>query len=292
MKTQSRLRRVSFSVLVATIVASASLLVGIAPSAEAAGSNTLSVTAGEYAYKLKGSPKSGYVQIDFINGGVEYHMMDIIKLKSGVTGAQLKKAALSNNDKDRAKIADGNGEVVPLPGVLGPNQKMSMITQLKAGHYGMVCFIPAAADGKPHVAHGMFAVFDVSSSKSSLTPPTDGLVNVTLTDTAVTLPSTGIPAKGYAKIINNGTTARSFNLAVLNGTTTIAQADAYFTQLFESGPGQGTPPAVLAGGIQSIPKGATTYFVLDLAKGRYAYSNANSDLDKDPNEVFGEFTIS
>ncbi|MEX2100589.1 MAG: hypothetical protein WEB19_04165, partial [Acidimicrobiia bacterium] len=249
------------------------------------------VNAGEYVYSLKGSPKSGNVQIDFNNGGVEYHMMSMVKLKPGVTNAQLKKAALSSSNAAFKKIADGDGTVAPEPGILGPNTKMSMIAQLKAGHYGIVCFIPAASDGKPHVAHGMFKVFDVSSAKSNLTPPTDGVVDITLTDTAVTLPSTGIPAKGYAKIVNNGTTARDFNLAILNGTTTVAQADAYFTQLFESGPPAGVPPAVIDGGIIAIPKGGTAYLALDFAKGRYAYASSNSELEDDPNEIFAEFEV-
>ena len=273
-------------------VAVPATVVGSSLPAEAAGSNTLTVTAGEYAYTLKGSPKAGNVQIDFVNGGVEYHMMAMVRLKSGVTAAQLKKAALSEDDKAFAKIAQGDGNVAPLPGVLAPNEHMSMITKLGAGHYGLMCFIAAPSDGAPHVAHGMVKVFDVSSSKSSLTPPTDGVTDVTLTDTAATVPSTGLPATGWSKIVNNGTTNRDFNVALLNGTTTPAEADAYFGQFFNSGTAPtGTPPAVLAGGVIQIPKGGTAYLQLNLAKGRYAYASQNSDLDTDPNAVLGEFTV-
>ncbi len=191
----------------------------------------MTVNAGEYTYSLKGSPKAGNVQIDFVNGGVEYHMMAMVKLKKGVTNAQLKKAALSDDDAAFVKIADGDGEVVPTPGLLAPNQRMSMITKLAAGHYGLLCFIPAPEDGAPHVAHGMIKVFDVSGSKSSLTPPSDGVVDVTLTDTATTLPSTGVPSAGWAKIVNNGSTTRDINLAALTGTTTVQQADDYLHEL-------------------------------------------------------------
>lgn len=262
---------------------------GAAPDAGAAGSNTLTVNAGEYVYSLKGSPKAGNVQIDFVNGGVEYHMMAMLKLKSGVTTAQLKKASLSEDEDAFAKVAAG--DVSPIPGVLGPNTKMSMITNLKAGHYGLLCFIPAASDGAPHIAHGMVKTFDVSSSKSNLTPPTDGVVDISLTDTAVVIPSTGVPGKGYAKFTNNGSTARDLNIALLNGTTTVAQADAYFTQLFESGPPPGPAPAVLEGGVIGIPKGGSVYLVLDLAKGNYVFANANSELDDDPNEVLQAFEV-
>src|SRR6185436_14010884 len=42
-------------------------------AAGAAGSNTLTVKAGEYTYQLKGSPKGGLTKIDFDNAGVENH---------------------------------------------------------------------------------------------------------------------------------------------------------------------------------------------------------------------------
>jgi hypothetical protein len=278
--------------LAATIVACAALLVGIAPAADAAGSNTLTVNAGEYTYSLKGSPKAGNVQIDFVNGGVEYHMMAVVKLKKGVTNSQLKKAALSDDDEAFAKIAEGDGEVVPVPSILAPNQRMSMITKLAAGHYGLVCFIPAPEDGAPHVAHGMLKVFDVSGSKSSLTPPSDGVVDITLTDTATTLPSAGVPSTGWAKIVNNGSTARDINLAALNGTTTLQQADAFFTSLFESFTlPTGTPPAALVGGVHGIPKGGTTYLALDGLKGRVVFASSNAELDDDPNEILTEVTV-
>ena len=273
-------------------VAVPAAVIGSSTPAEAAGSNTLTVTAGEYAYTLKGSLSAGNVQLDFVNGGVEYHMMAMVRLKSGVTAAQLKKAALSNSDKTFGKITQGDGNVAPTPGVLGPNQHTSMITKLSAGHYGIMCFITAPSDGAPHLAHGMVKVFDVSSSKSSLTAPTDGVVDIALTDTAVTVPSTGIPATGWAKITNNGTTSRDFNIAQLNGTTTTAEADAYFKEFFSNGTAPaGTPPAALVGGVIAVPKGGTTYLALSLQKGRYVYANENSEVDNDPNQVLGEFTI-
>ena len=138
---------------------------------------------------------------------------------------------------------------------------MSMITKLSAGHYGLMCFI-AASDGAPHIAHGIVKVFDVSSSNAWL-HTADRRRHPTLTDSAATVPATGLPATGWTKITNNGTTNRDFNVALLNGTTTPAEADAYFGQFFNSGTAPtGTPPQILAGGVIQIPKGATAYMQL------------------------------
>ena len=173
----------------------------VAPSAGAAGSNTLTVKAGEYTYKLSGSPKAGWTQINFQNDGNEYHMMAVFSLKKGVTVAQIKKAAASQDQSAFDPLA-GKGQVFGAPDLLSPGEKTTVITKLPAGHYGVLCFIPAP-DGESHVAHGMVKTFDVSTSKSSLTPPTDGLVAVTIADDAITLPTSGMPAHGWAKVTNN-----------------------------------------------------------------------------------------
>ena len=70
------------------IVASSAVAASGAPTADAAATNTLTVSAGEYAYKLSGNPQPGWVNIQFENGGVEYHMMAVVALKKGVTGAR------------------------------------------------------------------------------------------------------------------------------------------------------------------------------------------------------------
>jgi len=277
--------------MAALLVTSAMLGVA-APVAGAAGSNSLTVTAGEYAYQLKGNPKAGWVQINFDNAGGEIHMMAMDRLKPGVTAAQLKKALLSDDQNAGKALVVGDGNVAPTPGLLGPGEKSGIITKLPAGHYGMFCFIPAATDGKPHIAHGMVKTFDVAKGKSSLTPPTDGVVNVEMSDTSVTLPSTGLPAKGYAKFTNNGSSARSFGPAALQPGVTVQQASTYFNALFGGGtPPAGDPPANLAGGFEGLPKAGSVYLVLEFAKGNYGYSSQNAELDNDPNPVLGEFTI-
>ena len=71
--------RVAFAALLALPA-----LFAAAPPAAAASSNTLTVKAGEYTYKLSGSPKAGWVTINFVNAGVEYHVMAVAMLKKGV----------------------------------------------------------------------------------------------------------------------------------------------------------------------------------------------------------------
>src|SRR4029077_12942740 len=84
--THTRRSRVArfWAALAALVVVPATLAVS-ASSAGAAGSNTLTVKAGEYTYVLKGSPKAGWTQVNFDNAGVENHMIVGFHLKKGTT---------------------------------------------------------------------------------------------------------------------------------------------------------------------------------------------------------------
>ena len=288
---RSKHRVASLAATLAMCLVTVGVSAAVAPSAGAAGSNSLTVKAGEYTYKFSGSPKAGWTQINFENDGVEYHMMAVFPLKKGVTVAQLTKAAESQ-DQNAFDPISGKGQVFGAPQFLGPATKTSVITKLAAGHYGILCYIPAP-DGESHIAHGMVKVFDVSGSKSSLTPPTDGLVAVTLADDAITLPTSGMPAHGWAKITNNASEPRDFTLGrFATSTTTLEEADAYFDAFFESGtPPPGEPPATIMGGAQTIAPGASGYVQLDLKPGKFVFVSDTDDDDDGSNEINTEFTV-
>lgn len=282
-------RIASLAATVAMCLVTVGVSAAVAPSAGAAGSNTLTVKAGEYTYKLSGSPKAGYTQITFDNGGNEYHMMAVLSLKKGVTVAQVKKAAQSQDQSAFDPLA-GKGQVFGAPDILSPGEKTTVITKLPAGHYALACFIPAP-DGAPHIAHGMVKLLDVSTSKSNLTPPTDGLVAVTIADDAIALPTSGMPAHGWAKVTNNATEPRSLDFAHFLGNATFEEGNAYFNNLFSGTPPAGDPPAALQGGAQSIPPGSTAYVQLDMKAGRYVLvSDTDDDMDNSK-QIHQEFTV-
>ena len=287
--TQSRRVRVTrlWAGLATLAVASATFAVA-APAASASGSNTLTIKAGEYVYQLKGSLKSGWSQIDFQNAGVENHMLAVVQLKKGVTVKQLKAAATSSDNNAFTAIAapgaNPNG-VAGFPTVLGPGQKTSTMTQLKAGHYGIMCFIPAASDGKPHVAHGMLKVFDVSTAKSSLKPPTDGVADVTLSDTAITVPPGNPGRQLTAKITNAGSAGHTFDLVKISDGKTLDDVNAYFNAFFSGQKPAGDAPGTIVGGIGEIDAGTTAYLVQTLKPGHYGYASTDGTA---PNDDYGK----
>ncbi len=279
------------SAALAVCIAAAGLGTVAAPTAGAAGSNTLNVTAGEYTYKVKGSPKSGWTQINFENGGTEYHMLVIAPLKKGVTLKQVKTAATSDDQSAFDQIS-GKGNVVSTPSFLGPGEKTTVITKLPAGNYALMCFFNAP-DGQSHLAHGMAKLLDVSSTKSSLTPPKDGLVPVTVTDDAITLPTSGVPGHGWAKITNGSSATRDLTVGrYLTPNGTWDEANSYFNEYFQSGTlPEGAPPAAIQGGVSGIPAGGTGYLQLDLKPGRYVFVSDTDDDQDGSAQIHQDLTV-
>jgi hypothetical protein len=280
-------------VVVAVIVAVPTMLVASADGAGAAGSNTLTVKAGEYAYVLSGKPKAGWVQIKFQNAGVEDHMLAMFKLKPGTTNGQLKKAVLSDDQNALQNIAAPGGDptVYGTPAPLSPKSSTTTMTKLNAGTYGLVCFFPAP-DGSPHAAHGMYKVMTIKG-KSNAKPPTDGVTDVALDDSVITAPPTGLPAHGWVKVTNNSTVGRDVQLAkYANDSVTFDQANSYYNTFFSTGKApEGPVPATLDGGVGTLAKGATGYFEVDLDNGRYALVSTNAEADSDPTPLHLDFTV-
>jgi hypothetical protein len=278
--------------LVATIVASAALLVGVVPTADAASTNTLTVSAGEYVYKLSGNPQPGWVNIQFKNGGVEYHMMAVVALKDGVTAAQLKKAALSDGDAAFGKIIKGDGDVPGTPDLVAAGTETATTTEMKAGHYGVLCFLQAP-DGKSHLEHGMFKVFDVKGSKSSYKPPQDGVVDVTLSDAAITVPAGDAPQHATIKVTNSGSAPHSFTIIKLETGKTLDDAKTYFDAFFNEGTAPGVAPGSVVGGIAEVIPGGIVYLDWNLKPGHYGYLSTSGDAPNDDyaKGMKGEFDV-
>jgi hypothetical protein len=296
-RTYTRRSRVArlWAVLAALLIVPATLAVSTAP-AGAAASNTLTVKASEYTYVLKGKPKGGWVQINFVNAGVEQHMMVVFKLKPGTTNKQFEQALMSNDDSALGAVADLSGGDPTLggtPALLGAGEKTTTLTKMPAGTYGLACFVPAP-DGRPHAMHGMAKVVKVKG-RSSVKPPKDGVHDVTLSDTTITVPSGNAPKHVTLKVTNEGTTPHSFDIVRLADGKTLDEVKTYYDTFFSTGAlPEGDPPGVLVGGVESVPSGGTSYVEWSLPAGSYAYVSTDGDAPNDDyaKGLHGTFTIS
>ena len=145
---------------------------GVDQQRGAAGSNTLTVKAGEYTYVLKGSPKAGWTEIDFENAGVEDHMMAMFKLKKGVTDAAAEDGACSSQRRRGVRedrVAGGDPTVSGTPSAPRPGAEDHDDRPKLAGrHYGIVVLRPRARRQAPTSRTAWYKVFDGVKGKSSV----------------------------------------------------------------------------------------------------------------------------
>ena len=109
----------------------------------------------DYGFGLSTPLTSGAHVIRVVNTAQQTHEVVLVRLAPGKTAADV---------ASWVEKQQGPPPGEPLGGVagLGVGQTASFPVTLTPGDYAMLCFIPDAKDGKPHVAHGMMQNIKVS----------------------------------------------------------------------------------------------------------------------------------
>lgn len=114
----------------------------------------ISVTMADYSWTVTPEITAGKHVMKLENTATQSHEMLLVQLAPGKKVADL--AAYVENMK-------GEPPAKPLGGISGmaPGGVVYLPVDLTPGEYGLLCFVPDAKDGKPHVAHGMMKQFTV-----------------------------------------------------------------------------------------------------------------------------------
>jgi hypothetical protein len=109
----------------------------------------------DYAFVLSTPLTAGSHVVRVVNDAQQTHEVQVVRLAPGKTAMDVAKWI----DKQQGPPP---GE--PLSGVsgLGVGMSASFPLTLTPGEYALLCFVPDAKDGKPHVAHGMLQQIKVS----------------------------------------------------------------------------------------------------------------------------------
>jgi uncharacterized cupredoxin-like copper-binding protein len=115
------------------------------------------VTLRDFNFDAPQSLQAGKLTIAVKNMGPQPHEMSLVKLK-GVNADQFKAAVTSTaaHPPGPPPFTSAGGMGGIMPGTTGETT-----VDLTPGTYGLVCNIPDAATGKPHVQLGMVWTFDV-----------------------------------------------------------------------------------------------------------------------------------
>ena len=102
------------------------------------------LTAGEHVIRVETAPG-------------QPHELVLVQLGDGVTAQQVIAAEMGQTKGSRPSYTFMGG-VAPMEA----GRHAFIHVNLKPGKYALICFIPDAKDGKPHLAHGMLKEFTVS----------------------------------------------------------------------------------------------------------------------------------
>lgn len=127
----------------------------VTASLAAAPASDVTIQMTDYDWSLSTPLTSGKHVLQLQNLAQQSHEMFLVRLDSGKTKDDFMKWGMSFAGPPPGKAMGGtsgqrNGDVAYLP------------VDLSAGNYLLVCFLPDAKDGKPHLAHGMIKEFTIS----------------------------------------------------------------------------------------------------------------------------------
>jgi uncharacterized cupredoxin-like copper-binding protein len=122
----------------------------VVPSKKVNSAPTASVTMTlyDYNFRLSAPIRAGTRTVRVRNSGKQHHEVQLIQLAPGKTVKEV---------LDWIGKPDGPPPGKAIGGVAGmePGMTEYFTANFTPGKYGLLCFLPDANDGKPHLAHGM-----------------------------------------------------------------------------------------------------------------------------------------
>jgi hypothetical protein len=113
------------------------------------------VTLSDYKFTLSKPLAAGHHMLHVMNTASQSHEFLLVKLAPGKSASDVANWVEAG--------MHGAPPGMPLGGTtqIARGRTITVPVDLEPGHYGLICFIPDAKDGKPHSAHGMTETFTV-----------------------------------------------------------------------------------------------------------------------------------
>jgi len=212
------------------------------------------VHARDFAFDAPDSISAGWTTFHLVNDGPGLHHLQLVRLDSGKTVADLGQALKTPGPLPRWAVFVGG------PNAPDPGAQSDATIDLQQGQYVLLCLVDVP-DHVPHFAKGMLRPLTVTASSGSTGSEPKADATVTLADYAFTINGALTAGKHTIKVVNNGAQPHEVEMVQFAPGKNARDFDAWVDK--PAGP----PPAHALGGVDALAPGASGYFDIDLTPG-------------------------
>lgn len=216
-------------------------------------------TATDFSFTGPDSIAPGLTTIRLANQGAQPHHLILGELKQGKTAQDLNAFMQATPDGEPPFLTWRGAAAAIVPG-----DTAGSTTDLPAGRYVLICFLPDPADRKPHATKGMVKELVVAGTPyPGPAPVAQG--EIRMKDFAFSAPPIAAGTRTL-HIFNDGTQTHEVQLVRLNPGVTAKQ---YLAAL---APGAtAPPPGTFLGGPGALSSGLDNYWTATFAPGNYLF---------------------
>jgi len=243
--------------------------------AVASAPSQLTITAADFHFQAPRTTPAGVTNIHLVNQGPDFHHVQLVRLKSGHSAAELVELFAKGAEQLPEWASFVGGPNSPAPGATS-----DATLDLEAGEYALVCIIPAK-DGIPHLMKGMFVPLTVTPSSSTAAEPVAD-VQLVLKDYTFDISPEIAAGKHTIRVTNSAEQPHEVFIVKL------APGKSAPDLLAWMGKPEGPPPAMPLGGTTNLDTGESNYLTMDLTPGEYAlYCFVPDATDHQPHFAHG-----
>ena len=252
--------------LPSTLTTALAVLLVAAPvwgQTEGSGLQEVVIRTRDYQFDAPDVVRSGPTHLRLINDGPDFHHVWLVHLLDGKTVQDLTEFLSAGEAALPAWAVDEGGPNTPDR----PGEESSVYLDLKPGSYAMICVIPAAVDGVPHIAHGMVRGLTVVESTEVPAEFPDSDLTMVLDDYSFGLSKVVTPGKHTIRVENRA--AQTHEVVVVKLAEGKTAQD--FIQWVGTIPREkGKEPGEIVGGVTGLAQGEFNLVDLEFEPGRYA----------------------
>lgn len=220
--------------------------------------HTATVYAKDFSFEAPDSIPAGLTTFHLINEGPALHHVQLARLDSGKTVADLE-AVMKNPGPPPTWLVPVGGPNAPDPG-----GTFDASADLKEGNYVILCLV----DIPDHIAHamkGMVRPLTVTAASGTPAPAPTADLTITLADYNFLMSGPLTAGKHTIRVVNKGPQPHEIEIIRLAPGKTAKDFGDWLQTM------QGPPPANAVGGIAATIPGTTNYASVDLTPGNYVF---------------------